>query len=222
MMPLLILINTHVSYTMEEDIDLVHQLERMSIEPRKPTRDEEMDEKLPTDYGHGLIETDPFLRAIAHGNIIQTQHMLDKGANPNYSTHNQTHSPLHVAVFFGHADIAQLLIQHGARIDSPDYLGYKPLHWAALSNNPTCVTLLTKEGAPIDDPRLWRGETALSRSLIENKTEQRFTIIETLLHAGANPEKIFRCAEHAWLEHIRLRDFFARQSIEERLYCVLR
>lgn len=57
---------------------------------------------------------------------------------------NQGWTPLHLASYFGHRDVTELLLQHGAGIDELNDAGDTPLHKAALTNREVsldCPTL---------------------------------------------------------------------------------
>jgi len=58
-------------------------------------------------------------------------------------------TPLHLAAFFGHPDLANALLDRGAQIDSrsTNAMRNTPLHAAAAGGHPDLVTLLLKRGA---------------------------------------------------------------------------
>ncbi len=58
-------------------------------------------------------------------------------------------TPLHLAAFFGHADLATALLDHGARIDarSTNAMQNTPLHAAAAGGHVDLVILLLQRGA---------------------------------------------------------------------------
>ncbi|MBE3046638.1 ankyrin repeat domain-containing protein, partial [Candidatus Bathyarchaeota archaeon] len=47
------------------------------------------------------------------------EYLLDMGADPNHTPHGSDSTPLMVAASFGHNDVAKLLLERGARVDSP-------------------------------------------------------------------------------------------------------
>ena len=55
--------------------------------------------------------------------------------------------PLHLALEFGHDDVAQTLIASGAKYEEMDSRGWKPLHYAAWNCRPQMVELLIGRGA---------------------------------------------------------------------------
>ena len=71
-------------------------------------------------------------------------------------------TPLHLAAFFDHPDLANALLDRGAEIDAPSTNAMKstPLHAAAAGGNPDMVELLLKRGANVN-ARQHGGWTAL-------------------------------------------------------------
>lgn len=57
---------------------------------------------------------------------------------------------LHAACYDNRADIAELLIGLGARVDAQDLRGRTPLHWAAVNGSPEAVGVLLRSGACLD------------------------------------------------------------------------
>lgn len=56
-------------------------------------------------------------------------------------------SPLHLAAMKGRVDVATLLIENGASLESEDHKKYTPLHHAALTGNDRMVSLLKRKWA---------------------------------------------------------------------------
>ncbi len=57
--------------------------------------------------------------------------------------------PLHEATAFGHVDVIEILLQHGAGVNAWRGDGWTPLHCAAASNRADAVALLLDHGADI-------------------------------------------------------------------------
>jgi uncharacterized protein len=82
----------------------------------------------------------------------QTSRVLDEiRANPKLlQAHNSDGwTPLHLAAFFGHAELAKALLDQGADVDrqSSNHMKNRPLHAAAAGGHVPLVELLLKRGA---------------------------------------------------------------------------
>ncbi|XP_057329980.1 putative ankyrin repeat protein RF_0381 [Microplitis mediator] len=86
------------------------------------------------------------------GDIKLVELRIRQGADVNDLGRNGS-SPLHVAAWYGHPKIMELLINNGARLDSvlngSTKTGYTPLHLACLNNKIECVKVLLKYGASV-------------------------------------------------------------------------
>ena len=113
----------------------------------------------------------PLHIAVAYGSLPIVTHLINHGASiedrlsPTNLKQSQTLSyiedghwaearwpfpgskPLHLAIEFGHDDIARYLIDHGAKIDSTCSEGWRPLHLAAFTSSLPMVEHLLATGA---------------------------------------------------------------------------
>ena len=85
------------------------------------------------------------------------------------------------ASFNGHPDTINILLQHGANVDSSNYLFSTPLIAAALYGNIESVEMLLGAGANVN-AQVYEGETALILAAAEGKIE----IVQILLSSGAD------------------------------------
>jgi ankyrin repeat protein len=146
------------------------------------------------------------IEASKKGNVVHTQALLKRKADPNASTAEGNMS-LHFAAYKGHYAIARLLIAAHAQINaknstSKDFSfplisneqgGATPLMLACSQGNAHLISLLLEEGADVnaqDDI----GQTALTYALLVNKqwpncrlSSTQKTILQMLLAHGANP-----------------------------------
>jgi len=76
-----------------------------------------------------------------------TQMLLDKGANPNTVERERGRTPLHWAVFRGRKTVAEMLLAHGAKMDTRDWYGKTPLSLAKEGGHTEIIELLRKHGA---------------------------------------------------------------------------
>lgn len=89
-------------------------------------------------------------------------------------------TPLHVAASLNLAEAAELLLQHGARVDSRTDGGFTPLHWAASRNAAEVAAVLIAHGADVD------AESATGIRPIHWAAHRNATrVVELLIAAGA-------------------------------------
>ncbi len=94
------------------------------------------------------------------------------------------YTPLHLAAFFGHAEVAELLLHRGAEIDVPAQHPMKvtPLHSAAAAKRFEVAKLLVETGADVD-ARQAGGWTPLHSAAQNGDAE----LARLLLDRGADP-----------------------------------
>lgn len=69
----------------------------------------------------------PLHFAAHEGDVDRVRQFLDKGAAVDVVITNNGYTPLHWAVSRGHANVAEALVQAGARLDMPDKKGRTPM-----------------------------------------------------------------------------------------------
>lgn len=97
--------------------------------------------------------------AVANGDTAEVESLLDQGVDPNSKT-DDGKTPLMLATYLGHTDIAKLLMDKGADVNAKDQDGKTALMYAAEKNNVEIGKLLLANGA---DPNSAdnNGKTAL-------------------------------------------------------------
>lgn len=100
-----------------------------------------------------------FVESCAAGEFDQLERLLAEGATVNmYSDDGWT--PLHLASFFGHPKVAELLLAHAADVTarSKNASGNTPLHSALAANQKFVAGLLIGSGADVNaaDAQGWR------------------------------------------------------------------
>lgn len=118
-------------------------------------------------------KNDTLLRAVASGDLVTVQQMVDAGADVNTSDYHGT--ALQTAISHDRAEIANLLISSGANLGVRDRYGDMPLHLAIKNNMRSTVQTLLDKGADanakgaLDDTPLhiarYRGSDDLSALL---------------------------------------------------------
>jgi ankyrin repeat protein len=93
-------------------------------------------------------------------------------------------TPLHLAVFFGAADAARVLLDHGADVEAvaDNEMQVRPLHSAAAGRHAEVVVLLLDHGA---DPNTTQRQGFTPLHAATELGDQ--TMIDALLAAGADP-----------------------------------
>jgi hypothetical protein len=87
------------------------------------------------------------LDAVIEGDAARVRELLRKGANVNAKHGDYDSTPLHVAALWGHAEVARLLLDHGADVNSRSKDGWTPLHYAAAFGYADVARLLLERGA---------------------------------------------------------------------------
>jgi len=116
--------------------------------------------------------------AVTKGDIEQVKKLISEGADVNAENsriYNRT--PLHIAAYEGHKDIAELLISIGADIGAKDIEGCTPIYWAVVRGNKEIVDLLITADADVSDAPIF--------SVMSARNSNR-DIVELLIKAGAN------------------------------------
>lgn len=112
------------------------------------------------------------------GHFLLVKLLLDKGANPNIASNNQFKvSPIHSACAISAFDIAELLIKHGADVNSKQMQGVTPLHSAAHNGQTYLAKLLIDNGADVN-VKMDNGQTPLFMANEKNFLETAELIIK--------------------------------------------
>lgn len=89
-----------------------------------------------------IPEKFPFHRAARFGEIYVCQRLLGGGKNVD-SRDQDGETPLHFAAWYGHAEVAELLIDNGADLNATgETYGGTPLQWARQKGNVEIVRML--------------------------------------------------------------------------------
>ena len=73
--------------------------------------------------------------------------LIDRGADINAYEKSQGKTPLHRVAYYGHTDIAELLILNGAKVNFRNFSGHTPLTSAETSGHSQMYSLLVRYGA---------------------------------------------------------------------------
>ena len=92
-------------------------------------------------------------------------------------------TPLHLAAHFGHRQVAEALLAHGADVNAraSNDLGTTPLLWAVMGQDLAVVTLLLDHGADVNAATT-AGSTPLHKAAVLSNA----ALVRLLLARGAN------------------------------------
>jgi ankyrin repeat protein len=104
--------------------------------------------------------------------------------------------PLHYAAFFGHKEVAELLLAAKAEVNAKEKsAGYAPLHWAAIKGHKNVTELLLANNAEVDarSSRGWTplhyaalfGHKCMAELLLANHCD-----VNAINHDGETPWKL--------------------------------
>ena len=112
--------------------------------------------------------------------LAMAERLLSHGAEASTPAGHHGGTILHRAIMQGEAELAKLLLEHGADPNRQDWSGKTPLHYAAARNRKLVALLLAH--APDLSVRSRRGETALAQAMRLRKS----AIVRLLESAGAD------------------------------------
>lgn len=139
--------------------------------------------------------------AILLGRYQIAQLLIEQGTDVNFTRsdlqgnfipgHGQT--ALWWAANHGHLPLAEMLIQHGAMVDTPDHFGGTPLTTAASSGHLEMVRYLVGQGADIHAKLTNIGHASRQpdgrKSLHLAARNGHLRVVEYLIEAGSNPDE---------------------------------
>ncbi|AGJ98777.1 Ankyrin repeat domain protein [Wolbachia endosymbiont of Drosophila simulans wNo] len=131
-------------------------------------------------------ELDELLMNSSKGeNIQQITELIEAGANINAVKIEQKETPLHIAIRYGHKEVAEFLLNEGANINALERRKWTPLHTAVKSGKMEVAELLLDRGAnvnAVDNLDM----TPLHFALKYNREE----LVRLLLDRGANVNSV--------------------------------
>jgi len=121
--------------------------------------------------------------AIATGNTVKTEQILNNGSNPNVFDLSGGLSPLHVATLSGLSECVNILLKHGAEVDASDKgsVGGTALYASAEKGYVEIAKLLIEHGANVNG-RTKEGKTALMIAAAKGSSE----LVGLLIDKGAD------------------------------------
>ncbi len=116
----------------------------------------------------------------SRGSIKCAQLLIDYGANIDAPHHDRPCGVLSISISFRHIDVALLLLNNGALVQSREPYEQSPIHEAADVDS-ECIQILLDHGADIDHQNRY-GRTALMIAAEDDDAD----CIKTLINNGAS------------------------------------
>lgn len=131
-----------------------------------------------------------FMKLCRSGTAAEVEEAIMNGANVNAKENGFYKTSLMEATYYGKADIAEVLLKHGADVNarSADSRGWTALMWAAIQGQAEVAEVLLKYGADINTKAAKDGYTALMFSVTRGigTKKARMDTIKVLLNYGAD------------------------------------
>ena len=121
--------------------------------------------------------------AAASGDIAAVRDLLTAEPVLVHSHSYEGWTPLHLAAHYGHSQVVEMLLAHGADVHAraTNDLGSSPLLWAIMGQDVAAVTLLLEHGAGINETTT-AGSTPLHKAAVIGNA----ALVRLLLARGAN------------------------------------
>lgn len=148
--------------------------------------------------------------AVSYNDLNVAKLLLDQGADVNFGIQEMLRSPLHIAVFHGFLEMADLLIRHKADVRAKDILGLNIAHHAIDANNLAAVEYCVENLGIHPETRDINGLTLLLRAIV---TKASLDIIRFLLDKKAS-QSVRDNNKMSILQHVRMMN---DQSLVEML-----
>ena len=126
-----------------------------------------------------ILKTQSLETAVKYSNPKEVRRHLNEGEDPN-KKNEAGETFLHQAAQVGHMEVAEILIERGAKVNATDNEGRTPLHHAAKGGHTKVTELLIAKQAKVDS-RDNNGRTPLHHAALQFRPE----VVEILLDKGA-------------------------------------
>lgn len=138
--------------------------------------------------------------AVSNNDLAVARLLLDQGADVNYGVPLMMRTPMHIAVFLGFIEMADLLIAYKADIRAKDFLGLNIAHHAIDANNLAAVEYCVENLGIHTETRDNNGLTLLLRAIV---VKASLEIIRFLLDKKAS-QAVRDNNKMSILQHVRM------------------
>jgi ankyrin repeat protein len=138
--------------------------------------------------------------AVSNNDLTVAKLLLDNGADVNFGIPEMSRTPLHIAVFHGFLEMADLLIAHKADIRAKDNLGLNIAHHAIDANHLEAVEYCVETLGIHTETRDNNGLTLLLRAIVAKAS---LDIIRFLLDRKAS-QSVRDNNKMSILQHVRM------------------
>jgi uncharacterized protein len=138
--------------------------------------------------------------AVVNNDLVVAKLLLDYGADVNFGIPEMIRTPLHIAVFHGFIEMADLLIAHKADVRAKDSLGLNVAHHAIDANNLPAVIYCIENLLIHTETRDNTGLTLLLRAIVAKASLE---IIRFLLDKKAS-QSVRDNNKMSILQHVRM------------------
>jgi ankyrin repeat protein len=139
------------------------------------------------------VTKNKLILAVRDDNLEEVKSLIYKGKRVNVKDRNYDgNSPLHIAAENGNLEIAEVLLNAGAKVDFQNSEKRTPLMMLDEDATPELVNLLLRHGAKIDLTDKKKNTALILASSYTNKE-----VIQALIYAGANVNAVNKRGETA-------------------------
>lgn len=122
-----------------------------------------------------------FHASVMNGDIEAVAIHVDEGAHVNKGFGRDHFAAVHWACFYGHANVLEYLLLHGANPEQRTKNNWTPLHLCAMKGHLTCVHLLKAENVTLDSV-----DTCGSSAVMKAAAHGHSFVVKALLEYGAS------------------------------------
>ena len=157
--------------------------------------------------------------AAKEGNLKLVQQLIENGIDVNQVNYEHN-TPLYLATWHRHTEIAKLLVKNGANVNIPDLYGCTPIFWAVINGDIETTKLLISAGTNINVTDL-SNTTCIHLAAENNRIEIMLLFLESPFNNHCIIDLIGKTAEDIAREkkHDEIAELLSNRSksLEQRI-----